>query len=406
MPNKILLIAFKFPPYVGVGGFRWSKLCKYLAQYGHEIHVVTVNWWQHGPNTLLDDVQHPNIHIHRIRSGYPHNLKTIRLRNRYLNAIKNRVLLYPFKLRFFDDEAQAWAHHLLSKCNELLEKHAIKTVIATGSPFQSNRWAARVKEMHPHISLIQDFRDEWADDITRNWSSRQRLQIRQWQESSVENANIVVAVTKGLLDLYLQGTNQKNGYVISNGYDPDSLPTKATCGTKPRYTFTHIGNLRTGREEPLQEFLTAVRTVYRQIPALKVNLVGDFGPETESRFADLIEHNVLHLHGYVTQGEAFEMVKQSSYALQFNARIYPYLVSTKIYEYGALQVPTFSCNYGGEIHDLIMQHSLGYSVHVEKENLVERLLQLENMTMQPFRYDVGSFAYPNLARRYSGLIQG
>ena len=55
MSPPLLVIAYKFPPYAGVGGFRWAKLSKYLARLGHEVHVVTVPWRGGGPNTLVAD---------------------------------------------------------------------------------------------------------------------------------------------------------------------------------------------------------------------------------------------------------------------------------------------------------------------------------------------------------------
>ena len=67
--KPIILIAYRFPPYAGVGCYRWSKLCKYLAELGHTIHVVTVDWQHLGPDTFIEDVQDPNIVIHKIPSG-------------------------------------------------------------------------------------------------------------------------------------------------------------------------------------------------------------------------------------------------------------------------------------------------------------------------------------------------
>lgn len=406
MNTPFLLIAFKFPPYAGVGGFRWSKLCKYLARLGHEIHVVSVDWKWQGPNTLLEDVQHANLHIYRIPSGYPHNVKYYPLRQPYLNALRNRLLRYTLDRRFFfDDEAQQWGRHLIPFCERLLRQEAIRVVVATGGPFQANRWAAVLKQRNPHLRLIQDFRDEWTDDANRSWPPSQMPLVKSWQKAAVEAADSVVVATEGLLRLFLAGTRQTEGYVIRNGYDPDIGRELGSAIPQDDLSFIHIGNLASGRDRPLDKFLNAVRLVRRQNPAIRVRLVGGHGKDTPRKFSDLLKDGTLELRPHVSQKAALEMVRGFAYALHFNAQEYPWAVSTKIYEYGMLKVPTISFNYGGEIHELILGHDLGYSVHVEKEDLAAFLAGLSQAPKRRFAFDIQPFAYDNLAMRYSELIQ-
>lgn len=405
MNKKILLIAFKFPPYAGVGGFRWSKLCKYLAGLGHKIHVVTVNWQHQGPNTLIEDVQHPNINIYRIPSGYPHNLKYRFFQNRYLNILKNLGFVLIDRYFFYDDEAQHWGRYLIPFCERLIKENNINVVVSTGGPFQNNRWASVLKKRNDHIRLIQDFRDPWTDDVLNTWIKPMISTVRDWQKVSVEVADCVVAATNGLLKLYLVGTQQKCGHVITNGHDIDfSFNPVNNVSQKDGYSFTYIGNLKAGREEPLLKFLEAVRKVQYQIPGIRVILVGQQGRKIAKNFADLLQNDVLELRGYVSQETAFDMVMRSTYALQFNAKAYPYLVSTKVYEYGMLKVPTVSFNYGGEICDLILNHDLGYSVNIEKEDIASFLMRLYNQPKRSFSFDINQFAYNNLAALYSELI--
>lgn len=43
MINKVVLIAHRFPPYVGVGGNRWLNLSKGIAKKGFNLTVLTVD---------------------------------------------------------------------------------------------------------------------------------------------------------------------------------------------------------------------------------------------------------------------------------------------------------------------------------------------------------------------------
>src|SRR4030042_3229476 len=157
--TQVLLIAYKFPPYAGVGCFRWSKLSKYLAKMGYTIHVVTVKWDKMGNDTYMQDVTHPNIIIHRIPSLYPHNLKYKRYKNTTIGRFKRVIKLGFFKIFdvfWYEDEAQYWGRSLLPYCKKLINDHQIHTVIATGHPFMANYWASKLKQGLPQITLIQD----------------------------------------------------------------------------------------------------------------------------------------------------------------------------------------------------------------------------------------------------------
>jgi glycosyltransferase involved in cell wall biosynthesis len=406
MINKeFLLIAFKFPPYAGVGGFRWSKLSKYLARLGHKIHVVTVDWRKQGPNTLLEDVQHPNITIHRIPSGYPHNLRYRVFKNRWANNIKNGLFLYVINLHFYyDGPAQYWGRHLLPYCEELLRKESIEIVVATGAPFQANRWAAVLKRRNPHIRLVQDFRDPWTGDALRTWPKSKSPKVRAWQKMSVEEADCVVAVTNGVLKLFLDGTRQMNGYVIRNGYDPDYKIKEINGPYESGFSFIYVGDVASYREEPLKRFLEAVRKVRDQIPGIRVTLVGGYRKVPETHFSDLLQDGILLVRPYIPQKAVFEVIKQHRYALQLIAKEHWYALSTKIYEYGMLKVPTVSINYGGEVTDLIRSHDLGYSINVEKQDIAGFLVDLYRQPRRHFSFDVADFAYDNLALCYSRLI--
>ena len=57
------------------------------------------------------------------------------------------------------------------------------------------------------------------------------------------------------------------------------------------------------------------------------------------------------------------------YGLQLNAEEYPYLVSTKLYEYPALGLPIISINTGGEIDGIIEKNQIGVSININSFNL-------------------------------------
>jgi glycosyltransferase involved in cell wall biosynthesis len=402
-----MLISFKYPPYASVGSFRWSKLSKYLARMGYQIHVITVEWkYQHGKE-LLEEVKSPNIIIHRIKSGYCHNITYKKFNNYYLNGIKERALKAFNSVFSIFDEAQNWGHYLLPYCEKLIKDENIRVVIATGGPFQVNKWATVLKKKLPNIKLIQDFRDPWADHPFLKLSAERRSLVNVQQKEAVESANEVVCITNGLLDLYLKDSPHKTGHVIYNGCDSELKEYNPNMRHPPEeFSFAHIGSLTSGRDRPFHSLMDGVRKVKNRIPTIKVVLVGSVSEKLLSPYKDLMEQKILISHGRMSQADAHKIVRCCRYALQLNAKEWPYLVSTKIYEYGMLRVPTVSINYGGDVDELVKNNRLGYSVNLDKDYVEEFLINLYERGYEEFDYNIKQYEYKNLAAQYAKLIEG
>jgi len=401
----ILLIAYKFPPYSQVGAFRWTRFSKYLAELGHSIDVVTVNWKQPDLSNLVSEVSHPLIRVHRIRSGYLHNLKSRRISNRWLNGLKSR-LFSKFIDRYFywDDEAQHWGRHLLPKCEALIREKGIPVVIATGSPFQSNVWAAELKRRLPSICLIQDLRDPWVRNPLKHYRDEGRALAVERETLSV--ADHLVVVSDGMADHFrdnLSGNVPIN--VINNGFEPGLLNNQRV---KPqadeRMRLVYVGSLANGREEILRQLLNVLEK--QRIRAIQVIVAGNYTHALKQRYQGLIDNGLLQFEGWISQGEALDLIASADYALQLNAAIYPYALSTKIFEYAAMGVPTLSLNYGGDIDQMIRDHSLGYSINLNESELDDWVTRLASGGLnKSFRFDIAGFAYNALAKKYSDLIE-
>lgn len=401
--QKILLIAYKFPPYAGVGGYRWAQLCKYLARLDVEIHVVTINWTQNGQNSLLLAVQHPNIHIHKIPSGYPHNLALHDFGHRLLNGIRNKLFIYLIDKFFPIDMAQHWDRHLLPFCRELIATHNIKTVIATGHPFMDNVHAARLKLDLPNIFLIQDMRDLWLDD-TRSISvaSAQYTIISNYEKFALQNADAIVAVTEGFSRSFSKRSGDTPIYVIPNGYDPEKFKPVSRCRKVCKNLhFVHLGNIASGREICAENFLDWLRGNQHT-----ATFAGSFPKNLLKKYTDLINSNQLKYVGTVSQESCLQLLSEADWALQFNAAHMQAAASTKIYEYAAAGIPILSFGYGGEAADFIEKARCGLAVDLRKTNWKSLFCQ-EDLTTTPNNFNweyIHQFSYKNIANQYLNIF--
>jgi len=413
MNKNILLIAFKYPPYAGVGGFRWSKLSKYLAEMGYTIHVVTVKWKQHGDNTYLEDVKHPNIIIHRIPSLYPHNLKYKPFKKNLIGEFK-RILRHLFfkivNIFWYEDEAQYWGYSLLPFCERLIIEEDIKNVIATGHPFMANYWAAKLKQKNPEINLIQDFRDPWNDDVIRYLPLKQMVKKSENHEIfAINNCDFLVTVTNGLMDLYYEKARREiNKTVIRNGYDIDICQKKSI---KRDFNIIYAGSLWAGREEPLEAFLKSLVSIIKDIPEMKISFYGSFPSGLVKKYSKLFDEKIIFTYSPVSPDQVQKIINESFACLLFNSRVYPYALSTKIYEYASLKRPILCVNYGGEIDDVIQKHNLGLSVNGDDINQInEGILKLyglwkENPYFEIIPTGLEIYHYKNLAKMIEKLFR-
>ena len=402
--KKILLIAFKYPHYAEVGAKRWVKLSKYLAEMGYKIHVVTVNWKIDGKN--LDDIQHPNIIIHRIPSLYFHNLKYKNYKNNFTGNIKHLLrhgFLKILSIIWYEDEAQFWGVYLIPFCKKLIKKEGIKNVIATGHPFMTNYWAAKLKMDLLEINLIQDFRDPWNDDAIRSLPFRLTAKRSlQHEIFALNNCDVLFAVTDGLMELLSKKIHANiKKVIIPNGFDAYICSKDAV---KRDFVFIYAGSLYCGRKEPLESFLKAVENVRKTTPELKIKLYGLFPPNLEKKHEVLFKSGIISAYPPVSPEEIQKHIYKSFTCLHFNARIYPYLVSMKIYEYASLKRPTLCINYGGEIDTLIKKHKLGVSVNGDDIGQIEKeILKLYDTWQHDPYYEISPegleiYHYKNLAK--------
>lgn len=401
MSRRILLLAFRFPPYARVGAYRWSMLGPRIARLGHEVHVLTVHWPDMGYTDWLDEVRIPQLTIHRIRSGYPHQVKYWSL-PKPLALGRSALLRARDKLLGTMDEAHYWGRHLLPAARDLLDRHHIDTVIATGAPFNTNYWAAHLRQDRPGLRLIQDFRDPWYS--TR--AEMERDPHRHRFEIATREADVMVAVTPEMARLFGDLAGHDRVRCVPNGIDLSKVRSVQTIDSAP-HDFVYIGALFNKRDVPLTRFLQWVRKRRDEDRPVTVKIVGRYPDSIRLKFSDLLRSGHLSLSAPVPQREALAVVATARCALHFNGPIgiAETQVTTKLVEHGALKRPTLSLNYGGVVGPFIEKHDLGWSLRADAPDLDQALDRCIDAPPPSLRFDVDEFDYERLAHAYSEVIE-
>jgi glycosyltransferase involved in cell wall biosynthesis len=415
MPEKLerlLVVAFRYPPFAEVGAKRWTKLSKYLARQGVEVHVVTVPW---GPETPEDmrDVTHPNIHIHRIPSLVPNRIQvTTPPPHSLIERARNRLHRTRIAGRYWANDAVLWGPAVIPAVAWLSRRHRVQAIVVTGGPFWAGYWVGRGKRLYPRVPLIQEFRDPWLE-LPDSLLDRQggRDLVEQHEKALIHSADAIVTVTKGLSELIRAKADSTPVYTITNGFDPEEIPWEIPAGPRP-FRLIHGGNIGLGREEPLRALMSAVSELLPEIPDVELVFRGVFPADVRSEFGHLEDAGVLKVLERIPGPEFMREVAESFATLQFNAERFPYALSTKIFEYAASGRPVLSVNYGGEVDSLVRQHGLGWSTDVRMpDSVIAALRALRQLWLESPAFSLGtvqleSLSYEYIVRDYSQLIRG
>ena len=395
MPEKVAVIAFRFPPYAGVGGHRWSKLSTYLSRLGHEVHVVTVDWAQVGKSSPVDQAERSGSSIHHVRPPalfrhrYPAEPATPTQR-----LVRTAIRRGVDPVLFWDDEVQRWDGTLRDAVAEVVMRYRPTVVVATGGPFQVIRHIGEFRRHNSQIRFIADLRDPWFQQRQASLGRRRTAKIRQWAVEALESADAIVCVTEGLARLYGPIVPGRRIEVIPNGVDLEDLPAYSD---ECRWDLVHAGSVTNKRSVPARLLLEAL---VRIAPLTRVLFVGP-GSASLGRYRDRLPN--LELRSAITRTAALAEVAASRYGLHLNAPHVPYLVSTKIYEYPAIGVPVLSINYGGDSDQLVQNEGWGRSIDVQRDNLDAALC--EALSLPRGRVEGNDrFSHAHLAIAYSALI--
>lgn len=371
---KIVVIAHKFPPFEGVGANRWAHLSTHLVSMGYDVTILTVS-------RGLVPKQFEKIDVRKISTWGFYRIAGHSFANRYVNAIYKKCIDFLRLCFWFDDEAQYWGRALLTEIRRIVAKEKKIVLIATGHPFQVNRWAGVAKKEHGDaIFLIQDFRDPWFDNpFKKYFFSAQKNKVKQWQHEAVTRSDKNVYVTNGLKDL-MEGTSGK-GIVVENGH-PFSIKNQNINAL--RNYIVHAGTLANGRDAIAEPFFKLCVSKPAVLKGKRVYFYGRVSIWLIQKYSILFNNGDFVLCDPIPQNELDAVYSNAKYALQFNAEQYPYLVSTKIYEHASKGLPTLSINCGGEVDTVVRRHQIGESAMPDPESIEKAISMIEQKDYTEF----------------------
>lgn len=385
-PEKVLMLAYVFPPFFSVGGsIRVVKFIKYLTNLGWQPSVLTIDD-QHeydmqrkvGSETLLADIP-DDIAIYRTTTGeLPLNVleagRELRRRNRlagYLVNVLRALRRQAQRFLMIPDEQISWLPFALRHGWRIVKDEHVRLLFATCPP-HSTAIIATLLSTLTSLPLILDFRDDWIDTPWHHRKPRITRQVERllerWVVRSAERVILVTAASQSAFEQRYSKQPREKFIFIPNGCDLADFELEKQPERKPGDTFriVHAGLLTEAEDwhrSPGGFFQGVVEAAQMQ-PALASDVEILFTgrlPAVYMQIADQLGLNgVVRDLGHLPRADYIDLLRNADLLLAINYEDFSTLIPGKLYEYWAAgHAPILLLSAPGAARELISNNNLG-----------------------------------------------
>ena len=383
--NRVLFVAYHFPPVGGVGVHRAAKFVKYLPDFGWDCSVLTAL----NPSApLFDESLLKNIPsetvIRRAKTYEPgyamksmvsasHGAtQTPSLKSKLLGGVKSLVRgVSNFVLQ--PDPQILWRPQALKQGLKLLREIPHDAIIATGPPFSSLLVGAALAQK-TGVPLMLDYRDEWSIS-NAYWENKQQGRLANWLQTRMQRRAVLAA--KSLLattpssaaavaEVAREAGSSAPSHYIYNGFDPDDFAAHAAAPIVKKdygrgtnlYRMSFIGTL--WNLNSITPLINAICQLATSNPQLVSHLeLVCAGRKTADQEAQLDRLNGLPCHvvrlPFVEHSEAVQLMRASDALLMLNTDLpeTKRIINAKTFEYMAAKRPVFVVAPEGDVWDIL-----------------------------------------------------
>jgi hypothetical protein len=217
--EKILFVAYQFPPRGGPGVHRSLNFVKYLREFGYDPIVLTVE---------VDDIKRAGYTMDEsLLQQVPEGVQVVRTASHEpVHTIRTLMKLHLFRpvwfffFPWFKEWAVRWPSHAYPVAEALIREHNIRLVYTSSSPY-SSLVLGRKLQKRLGIKWVADLRDPLTDGYGWPWPSKLHwLFDRFWERRILGCPQMLIVNTPEVKELYLQRkiSEENRIKVLTNGY--------------------------------------------------------------------------------------------------------------------------------------------------------------------------------------------
>lgn len=366
--NRILLIAFHFPPSAAIGGRRLANFAKWLPAFGWEPHVLTIpeRSIEHLDREQLREVEGVAICRTRKLPTLLDLYSAVKSRIRRAARLKvpsgevargissppglaraenlsGRLRRYLLSFLLLPDHERGWIIPAVFASIRQLRRLRMQWFMTSCPPYSGHLIGLAVKLLSG-TRWVADFRDPW---MTTGWkrmypTSAWSRRVESWLEMKVvEHADLLLFNVERLSSAYRERYSHvpADKFVfIPNGIAPRPAGDASPVAKYERFTLSYTGSLYVGRTpEPVFQAIAQLIAEGKTAPdAVRILLVGHCetvnGIPTTALVRKYGLESSVEIAGPRPYSEALDIIRRSQLALLLAPKL-PYSIPGKVYDY-------------------------------------------------------------------------
>lgn len=329
--KKILIITYYWPPAGGIAVQRWLKFVKYLPSYGWKpILVIPENpsypiIQEDYLKDIPEGIEYLRVPIHELgRARRPKGSKEIQISmiTTHAKTWKDRLKAWVRGNVIIPDARVLWIRPVVKAVSQYLKDNPVDVMVTNGPPHSLHLAGLRIKQRHPELKWLADFRDPWTrinyyEELKPGWLA-DTLQ-KHWERKVVRTADMVTTVSESGTQEFLEH-NPKAIYTLPNGFDDEDFNLEGTSDSSNDYfSLRYVGSFMANQNYPV--FWKILNEIINENEDFKNNfrleLIGniDYYIKEEIALNNLANNTVFH--GYVSPAKAIEYQQSASALLLF-----------------------------------------------------------------------------------------
>lgn len=405
--NKLLIIAYHFPPDASIGAVRSAEFVLHLPEFGWEPVVLTVKdkYHQSLDRERYGDLQNGRIYRTDMLPSPNDLLLALKKRigrkkdakaeskkewfddksaaEKTVESLKKKIRRCYNSLIYLPDNIQGWIPFAFFRGLAIHRQKPVKAIFTTGPP-QSAHIVGLLMKIFTRKTWIVDFRDPWE---VENKPKRSRTAFsdridRLLERLTVKHADAVVCVSPKMTErLHAHYPAYGDKFkTIYNGYNSDSLEAYSGLRKYDKFTLTYAGSLYFGRNP--YALLKAISQLKEQGlfsgRNFQMLFIGDCrysdDKSVENMVAQLDIEDLVVFRDRVPQSEALQEAARADSVLLI-APNQPLQIPAKVFEYVGLNKFILAMTGEGATRDLLSDYPLCDVVEADDCRAIEAALK-------------------------------
>lgn len=372
--NRVLLIAYKFPPQPAAGALRPGYLAQHLPPLGWDVTVLT-----------NADVSPPFSAKILAAGGTEPQLGSglrVAMGGDNPDAPIRRLLRHAKETLMFPDAAAAWLWRAVSVGLRELHRKKYDAIISTALP-SSAHVAGWYLARASGLPWIADYRDLWTGNPYFQWGPIRTGLLRRTELICLRRARALTTVSEPLAQSLRSLHGRDDVFVIPNAQEVQAWQGMEAMAPRG-FDITFTGSLYDGKRDPSPVF-SALAQLRRDGHAAGAHArLHFYGPNSDGVTAAAHRYGVqesVTQHGIVPRQEALR-AQRSSAALLLLLNMDPATageMGSKYLEYAGARRPMLAVGPPGSVMQrYVQQHALGWFVSDEvqaREAIVEAYIR-------------------------------